>query len=114
MAEYPNKWVAPVLGALIPPVGLLYVGAPWFAAASVIVTLVFALAFAGSDAIMPDLIVMLAGGWLAWYLASRRNPEAARPWYSRWYSLLGFVVVSVALVGLVRAGFLAEVFGGRH
>ena len=110
----PKKWIAAVLGLLIPPAGMLYVARPRWAAAYFALALIVAL---GNMFILRDreltgnaiaLLVAIICAIHAYRLAGDSR-EIRRPWYSRWYSLIGIGAVFVALAFGVRA-FLFEPF----
>jgi signal peptidase I len=110
----PKKWVAAVLGLFIPPVGMLYVARPgwaaaYFALASIVVLgnmfVPRGMELAG-DAVA--LIVAIICAIHAYRLA-RDSRVLRRPWYSRWYGLLGIVVAFAVLAFGTRA-FLFERF----
>jgi signal peptidase I len=110
----PKKWIAAVLGLLIQPAGMLYVARPGWAAAYFALAAMIAL---GSMFVLRDrewagnvvaLLVAIICAIHAYRLAGDSR-EIRRPWYSRWYGLIGIGAVFVALAFGVRA-FLFEPF----
>jgi signal peptidase I len=110
----PKKWIAAVLGLLIQPAGMLYVARPGWAAAYFALAAMIAL---GSTFVLRDrewagnvvaLLVAIICAIHAYRLAGDSR-EIRRPWYSRWYGLIGIGAVFVALAFGVRA-FLFEPF----
>ena len=110
----PNKWIAAVLGLLIQPAGMLYVARPGWAAAYLALALVIVL---GNMFVLRDgesagnavaLLVAIICATHAYRLA-RDSRVLRRPWYSRWYGLVGIVAAFAALVFGIRA-FLFEPF----
>ncbi len=110
----PKKWIAAVLGLLIPPAGMLYVARPRWAAAYFALALIIALG---------DMFVLrdgeLAGNAIALLVAiicavhsyrlAGDSREIRRPWYSRWYGMVGIGAAFAALAFGARA-FLFEPF----
>jgi signal peptidase I len=106
----PKKWIAAVLGLLIPPAGMLYVARPRWAAAYFALALIIAL---GSMFVLRDrelagdavaLLVAITCAIHAYRLAGD-SKVLRRPWYSRWYGLVGIGAAFVALAFGVRAFF---------
>ncbi|TMH39191.1 MAG: signal peptidase I [Betaproteobacteria bacterium] len=110
----PKKWIAAVLGLLIPPAGMLYVARPRWAAAYFALALIIAL---GSMFVLRDRewagnVIALLVAIICAIHASRLagdSREIRRPWYSRWYGLVAIGVAFAALAFGVRA-FLFEPF----
>ena len=110
----PKKWIAAVLGLLIPPAGMLYVARPRWAAAYFALALIAAL---GNMFVFRD--GELAGSAIALLVAiicaihsyrlAGDSREIRRPWYSRWYGLVGIGAAFAALAFGARA-FLFEPF----
>jgi len=110
----PKKWIAAVLGLLIPPAGMLYVARPRWAAAYFALALIVAL---GNMFVLRD--GELAGSAIALLVAiicaihsyrlAGDSREIRRPWYSRWYGLVGIGAAFAALAFGARA-FLFEPF----
>ncbi len=110
----PKKWIAAVLGLFIQPAGMLYVARPGWAAAYFVLALVI---------VLSNMFVLrdreLAGNAIALLVAiicaihsyrlARDSRVLRRPWYSRWYGLVGIVVAFAALALGTRA-FLFEPF----
>src|SRR5713226_879385 len=110
----PKKWIAAVLGLLIQPVGMLYVARPGWAVAYLALAAIIALGnmsvlrgreLAG-DAILLFVAVICA---IHAYRLARDYRAVKRPWYSRWYGLVGIVGAFAALAFGARA-FLFEPF----
>ncbi|HKB73597.1 MAG TPA: signal peptidase I [Burkholderiales bacterium] len=103
-----------MLGLLIPPAGMLYVARPRWAAAYFALALIIALG---------DMFVLrdgeLAGNAIALLVAiicavhsyrlAGDSREIRRPWYSRWYGMVGIGAAFAALAFGARA-FLFEPF----
>lgn len=111
----PRKWVAAALGLLIQPVGMLYVARPGWAAVYFALALIVVLGnmflLRGRE-LAGDLIALLVAIICAGhaYRLARSNTELLRrPWYSRWYGLVGIVAAFAALALGMRV-FLFEPF----
>jgi signal peptidase I len=115
MKNKPNKWVAAVLGLISPPISLLYVAelvwaAIYFFAALLILGLVLVILDR-----MPVVAIVLSWGIgvvcaiHSYRLASAYPDDKARPYYSRWYGLLGVYLGVFAVVFIFRS-FLFEPF----
>jgi signal peptidase I len=111
----PNKWIAAVLGLFIQPAGMLYVARPGWAAVYFALAVLIVLGnmsvlrgrgLAG-DAIA--LLVAMICAIHAYRLARDYRELLRRPWYSRWYGLVGIAAAFAALVFGTRA-FLFEPF----
>ena len=110
----PKKWVAAVLGLFIPPAGMLYVARPGWAAAYFALALIVVLGNMFAPRGME-----LAGGAIALLVAiisaihayrlAQDSRVLRRPWYSRWYGLVGIIAAFAALALGTRA-FLFEPF----
>lgn len=110
----PNKWIGAVLGLFIQPVGMLYVARPGWAAAYFALALIIVL---GNTFVLRD--GELAGNALALLVAitcaihayrlAQDSRVLRRPWYSRWYGLVGIVAAFAVLAFGTRA-FLFEPF----
>ena len=117
MTWKPNKWIAAALGLFLPPVGLLYVARPQWAAFYLIVLIAAGAAMVGSFAggtkifLINELPVAIgiAAAIHAYFVASTSSARPTRPVYARWYGLGGIVLVFVALTFLTRA-FVVEPF----
>src|SRR2546423_4065024 len=109
----PKKWIAAVLGLLIQPVGMLYVARPGWAAVYFALVAIIALGnlfvlrggLAG-DAVAVFVAIVCA---IHAYRLARDYRAVKRPWYSRWYGLVGIGAVFATLAFAVRA-FLFEPF----
>src|SRR5437899_3163412 len=110
----PKKWIAAVLGLLIQPAGMLYVARPgwaasYFAFAAIIVLgIMFVLRDKEWVGNAIALLVAIICAIHAYRLA-RDYRALKRPWYSRWYGLVGIVAAFAALAFGARA-FLFEPF----
>src|SRR5258708_4496977 len=111
----PNKWIAAVLGLFIQPAGMLYVARPGWAAVyfalAVIIVLGNMSVLRGRE-LAGDVIVLLVAIICAihsYRLARDYRELLRRPWYSRWYGLVGIVAAFAALAFGTRA-FLFEPF----
>jgi len=110
----PKKWIAAVLGLLIQPAGMLYVARPGWAAAYFALAAIIVLGnmFVLRDReLAGDAIVLLVAMICAIhaYRLARDYRALKRPWYSRWYGLVGIVAAFAALAFGARA-FLFEPF----
>src|SRR3989442_1643201 len=110
----PKKWIAAALGLLIQPAGMLYVARPGWAAAYFALAAIIVL---GNMFVLRDkewvgnaiaLLVAIICAIHAYRLA-RDYRALKRPWYSRWYGLVGIVAAFAALAFGARA-FLFEPF----
>src|SRR6266699_3382028 len=111
----PKKWIAAVLGLFIQPAGMLYVARPGWAAVYFALAVIIVLGnmsvlrgrgLAG-DAIA--LLVAMICAIHAYRLARDYRELLRRPWYSRWYGLVGIAAALAALAFGTRA-FLFEPF----
>jgi signal peptidase I len=106
----PKKWIAAVLGLLIQPAGMLYVARPGWAAAyfalAAIILLGNMFVLRGRE-LAGDAIVLLVAIICAIhaYRLARDYRALKRPWYSRWYGLVGIVAAFAALAFGARAFF---------
>src|SRR6266581_4274522 len=110
----PKRWIAAVLGLLIQPAGMLYVARPGWAAAyfALAAIIVRGNMFVLRDReLAGDAIVLLVAIICAIhaYRLARDYRALKRPWYSRWYGLVGIVAAFAALAFGARA-FLFEPF----
>jgi len=110
----PKKWIAAALGLFIQPAGMLYVARPAWAAAYFVLALivvlgnVFVLRERESAGNAIALLVAIICAIHSYRLA-RDYRALKRPWYSRWYGLVGIVAAFAALALGTRA-FLFEPF----
>src|SRR5256886_1032656 len=110
----PKKWIAAVLGLLIQPAGMLYVARPGWAAAYFALAAIIALGnmfvFRGGE-LAGNAILLLVAIICAIhaYRLARDYRAVKRPWYGRWYGLVGIGATFAALAFGVRA-FLVEPF----
>ncbi len=110
----PKKWIAVTLGLLIPPAGMLYVARPRWAAAYFALELIIALGsmFALRDRELAGNAIALLVAIICAIHAYRVAGDSRvlrRPWYSRWYGLVGLIAAFAALAFGTRA-FLFEPF----
>jgi signal peptidase I len=106
----PNKWIAALLGVFLSPVAMLYVAKPALALVAFIALLAIAgvvviSAELGAYALYANAIAALGFAFLAFYFAKRYDANERRPFYSRWYGLLGFAIVLVVSIIAFRAFF---------
>jgi signal peptidase I len=106
----PNKWLAAVLGLLLQGVAFLYIGrwrlALAFIAAGILLNLT-ELRFGGSGYSLLALSVFAS--ILAYRTATKAAPVTVRPWFGRWYGMLGIAGTLIFSIVLLRA-FLIEPF----
>ena len=110
----PKKWTAAVLGLLVQPVGMLYVARPGWAAAYFALAVIIALGnmFVLRDRELAGNVILLLVAIICAihaYRLARDYRAVKRPWYSRWYGLVGIVAAFAALAFGARA-FLFEPF----
>ena len=111
----PSKWVAAVLGLLIQPVGMLYVARPGWAAVYFVLALIvvmgnmFLLRGRELAGVLVALLVAIVCAGHAYRLARSNTELLRRPWYSRWYGLVGIIAAFAALALGIRV-FLFEPF----
>jgi len=111
----PKKWIAAVLGLFIQPVGMLYVARPGWAAVYLALAMIIGVGsmylprgrgFTGG---LIALLLAMVCAIHAYRLARDYRELLRRPWYSRWYGLIGTIAAFVALVFGARA-FLFDLF----
>src|SRR5438552_17545776 len=110
----PKKWSAAALGLLIQPAGMLYVARPGWAAVYFALAAIIALGNmfvlrgreSAGNAIALIVAIICA---IHSYRLARDYRALKRPWYSRWYGLVGIVAAFAALALGTRA-FLFEPF----
>jgi len=111
----PKKWTAAVLGLIIQPAGMLYVARPGWAAVylalSVIVVLANVFVLRGREPAGEAVALLLAiiCAIHAYRLARDFRELLRRPWYSRWYGLVG-IIAAFAVLALGARAFLFEPF----
>ncbi len=106
----PKRWIAVILAIPTAPLAFLYLRKPRHALLFAIASLAFAvLDFVASGqarvgASVAEILLWVAGLYMTYRFA--RNAAAGyRPWYARWYGLIGILVSVVAVVGVVRVFF---------
>lgn len=111
----PNKWIAALLGLFLQPIGFFYVARPGVAVAYLLFALVvgvaaFALLHRAGPwiAFLQPLIAVICAV-LAYRLAAAYDTRRVRPWYSRWYGLVGLTVLIASVMTAFRA-FVFEPF----
>jgi signal peptidase I len=111
----PKRRIAAVLGLLFPPAGMLYVARPGWAAVyfalSVIVVLanLFVLRSKAPAGEAVALLLAIVCAIHAYRLARDFKELLRRPWYSRWYGLVG-IIAAFAMLALGARAFLFEPF----
>jgi len=111
----PKKWTAAVLGLILQPAGMLYVARPGWAAVylalSVLVVLANMFLLRGREPVGEAIALLLAiiCAIHAYRLARDFRELLKRPWYSRWYGLVG-VIAAFAVLALAARAFLFEPF----
>lgn len=114
----PNKWIAAVLGLVLGPIGLLYVGFPVLAVVSMLALTALApcsIALGiGTQASLLYLKLALGTGFLVLCVVlARWDPGFdMRPWYTRWYGLLAATIGATILVLGFRAFFYESYVAG--
>src|SRR3989442_12743960 len=102
-----KKWIAAALGLFIQPAGMLYVARPGWAAAYFVLALivvlgnVFVLRERESAGNAIALLVAIICAIHSYRLA-RDYRALKRPWYSRWYGLVGIIAAFAALARRTR------------
>jgi signal peptidase I len=110
----PKKWVAALLAFFVQPLGMLYVARPGLALfyfVAVVATGILDFAYVHRTlafTILPYLIAF-ACAVHAYRLAVRYPENLQRPWYSRWYGLLG-VVGGLITFAIATRSFVIEPF----
>ena len=107
-----NKWIAAIIGFLLPPLGMLYVSK---------VKLALIYLFVGFTISLTELYFQIRGdiNWLEYFsfnyivmfvsayhgykTANTTGGVYARPWYSKWYGLASIVVIFFATIFLFRS-----------
>lgn len=109
MVNRPKAWLAALLGFLVPPFGLLYVGRwGWAVAAVVVLFTLVALQFALGEtlewlALLVQFAFVCTGSRIAYLQAIRFDAQRPRPGYSRWYGLWAIFLMFVGLMLGFRA-----------
>jgi signal peptidase I len=108
----PKKWIAAVLGIFAAPLAYLYVDAPRWAAASLVVGLAVGLAGYFMPGLQSNLAfsaisILLAVAWasLAYQMAGKKTGDESRPWYSRWYGLVCTTAIAIMIILVIRVFF---------
>lgn len=109
----PNKWLATLLGFLVPPVGLLYTGSARWAAGYLLLTLAtVGLLWFGVGSLFAgavSLALSVVAATHAFRRAGQWSAGRVRPLFSRWYAALGSALAVVLALFGVRA-FVVEPF----
>jgi signal peptidase I len=111
----PKKWTAAVLGLIIQPAGMLYVARPGWAAVYFVLAAIVAMSnvflLRGREPVGEAIALLLAVicAIHAYRLARDFRELLRRPWYSRWYGLVGIIAAFAVLAFGARA-FLFEPF----
>jgi len=106
----PNKWIAAILGLIIPVLGMLYVARPGLAARYFVLMVIIGVGrwFLPRSPWIADLAILLLQvicAIHAYHLARDYGEPGKRPWYSRWYGIVGIIVGLFAVLGVPRAFF---------
>jgi signal peptidase I len=113
-----RKWVAVILGLLVPPLAMLYLARPRLALAYVLASIAigaiefFAIGpnrYPWQQYLSLTFFVGAAGAVHAFKIASQNRSLDQRPWYSRWYGLASVALVVFTAMFALRA-FLFEPF----
>ena len=114
----PNKWVAAILGILMAPFAMLYLGRPrlalvYFLTIVLIVYAQYWLAKSGNAPWAADVPVIWVLAILcamhAYRLAKSGSFPLPRVWYSRWYGMVA-IVASYFILAFVGRSFFYESF----
>jgi signal peptidase I len=112
----PKKWIAVVLGIFATPFAYLYLDAPRWAATSLVVGLAVGLGGYFIPGLQADLLfsvasILLVVAWAGhvYKMAAKKTGDESRPWYSRWYGMVG-IGATLALTILVARVFFYEPF----
>ena len=108
MRNAPKKWLAVLLSIVATPIAFLYVGRAWWAGLYLLMGFTLALYgmfLAPSAAVAGGLNVafLVVCAIHAYWLAKGFSDAEARPWFSRWYGLVGAVMTIAVLVFAFRA-----------
>lgn len=103
----PNKWIAAILGLLIPPIGLLYVAKPLYAILFFIInTIIVSCKFfyLPVDYYNIFYIVMWSISLFIAIYAYKQSKihETMRPWYSKWFGLIGISLTFILPLLILR------------
>src|SRR5258707_13372038 len=114
VSRKPKKWIAAVLGLIFPPAGMLYVVRPGLAVGYFFLMVIIALAKSRvlRDPVLAELAGLLLGivcAIHAYRIARDYEESHKRPWYSRWYGLVGIIAGPFVVLAVPRA-FLFDVF----
>lgn len=116
----PKRWLAVLLNLFISPLGFLYIQRPRLAVGYLLATLTLliltvalavklGLGFSASALVMVGWMVGIIGVIHVFRLAGASPPIGTRHWYSRWYGLIGVLLVFYGLLVVFRS-FLFEPF----
>ncbi len=114
MSNAPRKWLAVLLSIVAAPLAFLYVGRARWAGVYLLVGLTLALygmflapSAAVAGALNLAFLVVCAAH--AYRLAKGFSDAQARPWFSRWYGLVG-ATMTTAVLGFAFRAFAYEPF----
>ena len=110
VSSKPNKWIAAVLALIVPVLGMLYVTRPGLAGLYFVLMVIIG---AGKSFLprfpwIADLAILLLQvicAIHAYRLARDYGEPSKRPWYSRWYGIVGIMVGLFAVLVVPRAFF---------
>jgi len=110
----PNKWIGAVLAFLFAPLGFLYVNKLRLAGAYFVILLGLSvlqvwLTAIGTTRTPFALIVQVIAAIHAYSIARQAPGIAARPWFSRWYSLITIMLTPIIGVISFRA-FIFDIY----
>lgn len=109
----PNRWIATILGFITVPIGMLYVAQPLWAGAYLGAGIILAAAnflflhqvVSPQAETLLQLAVPLACALHALHFATNFAVKPVRPWFTKWYALIGSWAALVALIIGTRAFF---------
>jgi len=113
----PNRWVAALLGILVPPLSMLYLAKARLALYYFLATVLIALIAHGlslKDTVpwldnVLTLLLPIACAVHAYKLARNKAFLLPRVWYSRWYGLIG-IVACIYMTLFIESSFFFETF----
>jgi signal peptidase I len=113
MNDWPKKWIAVVLSILFPPLGMLYLARLGWALIYflVFISVSFIDIAYSSEFLLFTLLpttVLIVCAVHAYRLAGRHPGTLLRPWYSRWYGLLGVSIFILVFAAIGIRSFICE------